>query len=643
MSRSYLFILFLLTFVLLGCGTFELDGSVLDPSSATATAEAAISTPQAIPEPTNSSLTATPTVDLAPVEPTNTVMGLAPSPTVMPQPTNTLVAATATVTVVPVASVASISGHLWHDICAIAGGEGGEPVVPSANCVTTDTDWYRANGIFEAGEPGIEGIEVSLAEGACANRHDSDDAVLTTTTSHDGGFFFGELEPGTYCVFIDTGLEGNLLILLPGEWTFPVTVDQDTLPVPSHTITIAPSEGKSDVQFGWDHQFLPIAEPVEAVPSGVRVTITSFIRQIHQLEPSAIFQSEPISTGDVLVDGIDALLIPAALSIHSADGPRVVSDLSRCTTITVTGERDGNNLRAEEVTIEPVDHIPVDQYPIFKVINPTTVHDYPAGDATIMMALSPGTDLSAYGRCEAWLAVITPDGQPGWLNSEDLSLSTEKLKQLPVLPAGPKRVANMISIDGIVQRRAKNVIFIEPVNDFTMIALQPDTKILGTDDQQPNADLIQPGMRIEAEGKASLNESGMLEALYIRIISTPAEDHCATVISIAPEDVGAQPIIEVLKSALMDIENLSPEEIANVEIQWIRQAGEWILLEAQFDRRFELAIFALRMINDDYFYEGGAWDGMGSDEAQVRAAIASNVPGISPQLTNCIDVSHWVN
>lgn len=155
----------------------------------------------------------------------------------------------------PPSQIGSITGQVWHDICAISGGHGGEPAVPSANCVPTDNGWYRANGIFEPNEPGIDGIEVSLAEGACVSGNESYDALSTTITAGNGAFFFGRLQPGTYCLFIEM-TDNNILILVPGEWTYPVIDNQEQLIY--QTITIAPSEGKFNVRFGWDHQFLPV-------------------------------------------------------------------------------------------------------------------------------------------------------------------------------------------------------------------------------------------------------------------------------------------------------------------------------------------------------------------------------------------------
>jgi hypothetical protein len=42
------------------------------------------------------------------------------------------------------ANTASISGVGWHDLCALAGGEGGMPIQPSAGCVLSNDRWLQS-------------------------------------------------------------------------------------------------------------------------------------------------------------------------------------------------------------------------------------------------------------------------------------------------------------------------------------------------------------------------------------------------------------------------------------------------------------------------------------------------------------------
>jgi hypothetical protein len=106
---------------------------------------------------------------------------------------------------------------------------------------------FRANGLYEPGEPPIAGVQVTLASPACS-------AVITTaTTSNVGGYAFTGLQPGDYCVIIDPAQEPNTSILIPGSWTAPVVVDGAVTMV----VRVGAGQQRSDVNFGWDYQFLP--------------------------------------------------------------------------------------------------------------------------------------------------------------------------------------------------------------------------------------------------------------------------------------------------------------------------------------------------------------------------------------------------
>lgn len=148
------------------------------------------------------------------------------------------------------ADTGSISGQVWHDLCAVSGGEGGEPAVPSDGCVSVDGEGFEANGIREAEEPGIEGVTVMLGEGACPA-----DGFAEATTDGDGNFSFDDLEPGTYCVTVDALLNGNESILIPGGWTAPESGDESGFA--TATVDVSAGSLSDDVDFGWDYQFLP--------------------------------------------------------------------------------------------------------------------------------------------------------------------------------------------------------------------------------------------------------------------------------------------------------------------------------------------------------------------------------------------------
>ena len=146
---------------------------------------------------------------------------------------------------------AMISGWVWHDTCA--SGKDGEPQPASTpeGCVKEDSPLgpYHADGVMAVGEPLIEGVVVSLGEGACPSSGLAEQPTITTDLSYS----FSGLSAGTYCVSIDPQREPTFSILRPGVWTYPA-ISQDVI---STTVTLAAGEYKGMVNFGWDYQFLP--------------------------------------------------------------------------------------------------------------------------------------------------------------------------------------------------------------------------------------------------------------------------------------------------------------------------------------------------------------------------------------------------
>ncbi len=144
-----------------------------------------------------------------------------------------------------------ITGIVWHDLCAIAGGEGGQAAVPSAGCVALEEGGFTGNGILEEDEPGIAGVVVSLGEGECPAPE-----TATATTDADGVYRLEGLEAGVYCVGVDALSNTNSSILIPGDWTAP---DSNAGVGLTYT-TVRMSEGATveEIDFGWDYQFLPL-------------------------------------------------------------------------------------------------------------------------------------------------------------------------------------------------------------------------------------------------------------------------------------------------------------------------------------------------------------------------------------------------
>lgn len=139
----------------------------------------------------------------------------------------------------------AINGRVWHDLCAVNEGD----TAPAEGCVALTGGGFAANGQLEVGEPGIEGVRVSLGEGECPA-----DGIGTAVTDIAGNYAFAELSPGPYCVSINPQGEQNQDILIPGQWTFPeIDLGETSVEVTAGSVI-------SDVNFGWDFQFLPLPE-----------------------------------------------------------------------------------------------------------------------------------------------------------------------------------------------------------------------------------------------------------------------------------------------------------------------------------------------------------------------------------------------
>ncbi|MCA9978348.1 MAG: hypothetical protein KC413_21455 [Anaerolineales bacterium] len=164
------------------------------------------------------------------------------------EPTETPAAAAESAST-PEPEAGALSGLIWHDVCAVAGGEGDTEAEAGEGCIANPDGGFRANGVLDEGEPGIAGILVELGEGACPAV-----GLATTTTDDDGAFAFADLPVGEYCVSVNPLDEQNEPLLVPGEWTVAGAE------LGSLTITVAAGETATGADLGWDYQFLPIPE-----------------------------------------------------------------------------------------------------------------------------------------------------------------------------------------------------------------------------------------------------------------------------------------------------------------------------------------------------------------------------------------------
>lgn len=163
---------------------------------------------------------------------------LFPSPSPSPLPP--------TPTSVPVPANGSIHGVIWADFCRLLANG-----APSVGCIPDGSGGFRADGTYANGEARIANVQVSLSRGGCAS---AGPPVGQSITDISGFYHFDNLEPGPYCVSIETQVEPNRSLLLPGNWTYPVPG------VGRVELSLAGSESKN-ADFGWDDQFDRVPPP----------------------------------------------------------------------------------------------------------------------------------------------------------------------------------------------------------------------------------------------------------------------------------------------------------------------------------------------------------------------------------------------
>jgi hypothetical protein len=135
----------------------------------------------------------------------------------------------------------SISGYLWDDYCLT--GENGEPLAGS--CLMDGNGGHHADGMIQPTENYIAGVTISLRPGPCTG---NSGGTMGAVSNSNGRYTFADLNPGTYCVFMNAASPENAPLLLPGDWTFPARG------IWYHQITLAAGEHLPVVNFGWDYQ-----------------------------------------------------------------------------------------------------------------------------------------------------------------------------------------------------------------------------------------------------------------------------------------------------------------------------------------------------------------------------------------------------
>jgi hypothetical protein len=184
---------------------------------------------------------------------------LGPRPLPTPQPQPEPFEPTATQPGEPLPMNGSIQGTVWHDLCAVAGGHGNQPLAPSVGCVQLPDGNYLANGVFESGEPGIAGALVQLGAGPCPSS-----GLASASTNPDGSYLFSDLAAGPYCLSVAAESQPSMQ-LVPGYWTSPAGFVGATTAY--RGVELAQGQALAFVDFGWDYYLLPVVDQPPAPPT----------------------------------------------------------------------------------------------------------------------------------------------------------------------------------------------------------------------------------------------------------------------------------------------------------------------------------------------------------------------------------------
>jgi hypothetical protein len=156
----------------------------------------------------------------------------------------------------------SVTGMVWLDQCSPPADVTAE--TPSGCVETVAGDGLRADGILSADESGISGLSVRLGEGSCPSF-----GLATGTTDDQGAYRFDDLQPGSYCLSVESAVDSNAAVLGEGEWTFPQM--EGPGPIAQQTVTLGEAAVLDGVNFGWDPQ--PAVEPTPEATSPPTVVV----------------------------------------------------------------------------------------------------------------------------------------------------------------------------------------------------------------------------------------------------------------------------------------------------------------------------------------------------------------------------------
>ncbi|MGB7858961.1 MAG: hypothetical protein WBM90_00505 [Acidimicrobiia bacterium] len=115
---------------------------------------------------------------------------------------------------------------------------------------------------------------------------------------------------------------------------------------------------------------------------------------------------------------------------------------------------------------------------------------------------------------------------------------------------------------------------------------------------------------------------------------TPSPD-CSNLDGNPPENL-SEDLSAWLRETQSDLGEV-PEDLGVTIVDAAGESGAWVFV-ATFDSRFEAGIFALT--GDGDFQ--ALWGGVASSDTEIRDWITSNAPAVPISLTECIEVSGFV-
>jgi hypothetical protein len=115
---------------------------------------------------------------------------------------------------------------------------------------------------------------------------------------------------------------------------------------------------------------------------------------------------------------------------------------------------------------------------------------------------------------------------------------------------------------------------------------------------------------------------------------------CRNVERIAPDSAVGRGIAFNLITTHPDLAQAQPSPQFS-DVRAIDRAGEWVLLQAAFDRQFEPGIFVLRAHGMEYRYAGAMWAGQAASADEIRSYLAAQLPDAPPELTACLQPAEW--